>query len=138
MVNEYKFSIIYTKIKKYKEITSVLKIRNNIRFNYDTYSERFDTPIKDTNILANMPEISKLFRLTSVKYDNFEKIGGCERLYYMSISMYRQLFGEKIVVSTQLSKRINGNSVKIPMYNLNEPYLQNVTKYMKHIAVYQP
>lgn len=136
--NEYKFSIIYAKIKKYKEITSVLKIRNNIWFNYDTYSKRFDTPIKDTNILADTESIIKLFKFHNTKYNGFDIKGGYERLYILAINMCRHMFGNDMFVTRVVDYRNKGERGKIVKHYLNEPFLQNITEYTKHIAVYQP
>lgn len=127
---EFACENVYIKLREYKKVTDVLKIKDGLRFDYDKDSKKFNSKITDKYILDNFANTCDIFRLTSTKFCKFDDAGGYERLYYMAISMCKQLFGNEIVISTQFSKRVNGNSIKIPMYKFNDMYMKQLSAYL--------
>lgn len=127
---EHAAESVYIKLREYKYITSILRIKNGLQFNYDKDNKKFKGKITDKYILDNIDRICNMFRLTGAKNNKFDEAGGYEKLYNIAISMCRHLFGNKIVTAIFLDKKVSGKALKIPMYNLNSVYMNNISKYM--------
>lgn len=121
---------IYIKLREYKKISTVLGIKNNIEFNYDTDCKKFNNKILDKQILDNIDTIKKLFNIKGAKYKDFDKDGGYERLYKMTISICKQLFGNDMLNVITIDKKINKKAKKICKYYINETYMKNIKKYL--------
>lgn len=80
-------------------------IKNNIEFNYDTDCKKFNNKILDKQILDNIDTIKKLFNIKGAKYKDFDKDGGYERLYKMTISICKQLFGNDMLNVITIDKK---------------------------------
>ena len=120
--NETKIEISKSDIIKrlyLRKINKVLGIDNLILYNYKEDSKKYKDAINDKWILDNIDTIKRLFRLSSNDYINFDKIGGYERLYNMSISIIRQLCGNQIIESIRKRIMINDSKNRIFEYKLN-------------------
>lgn len=128
--NEYRFDIINKKLKIYRELMSILKIKKNMNYNYDKDNKKFKGKITDSKISENANNIAKLFRFTESSFCNLDEEGGYKKLYCSSVHMCRHLFGNKIITTTIKNKKVNKKSIKIPMYYTDNSYIQNVAKYI--------
>lgn len=120
---------IYIKLREYKKITDVLKIKDGLRFDYDKDCKKFNGKITDKYILDNIDGIIKLFNFSKSKYQNFDKTGGYERLYQLAVIMCRHLFGNEIISVKYVDWRKNGIRGKICKYKFDDVYFNNISIY---------
>jgi len=128
--NETKIEISKSDIIKrlyLRKINKVLGIDNLILYNYKEDSKKYKDAINDKWILDNIDTIKRLFRLSSNDYINFDKIGGYERLYNMSISIIRQLCGNQIIESKSKGFKNRIYEFRLNLYTIKD-HLETLLK----------
>ena len=131
-MEERKLKKINKRISKFKEIVTILGIKDGIGFDHDIDSAKFSKKISDKKLLDGIENIKKLFDIRGVKYKDFDVAGGYGRLYRMTIGICRQLFGGEIISSIYFCYRDKDEKKlkNIVKHNINIDYLTNIKKYI--------
>lgn len=132
LMNDAKSNLSNTIIKKidyYKRISSALNIQNLIEYNYDRDKIHFKDKIEDEDLLNNIDDIKKCFKIQSDKYRDLDKRGGYRRLYKMCISICKDLFGNDILISKFKNHYSNNKKRESQIYYFNKDYFYNLGLY---------
>jgi hypothetical protein len=127
--NETASNNIYVKLRYYRQLTTILKIENGIKFNYDIDKNRFEEKIADEKVLKSIDDIKKCFCIRGNKYTGFNEKYGYEVLYKMSVSICKQLFGNDLIVTKASSVKYNNIKKSTYKHYFNNNYFDKLTTF---------
>jgi len=115
----------FIKISMLRKINEILNIKNRFFYDHTIDELKFKNIINDKWILENINVIKNIFRLSSQYYNNFNLEYGYKKLYHMSIVIFKQLCGNKNIITKKIQKYIDGNKLYYYEYTINYDIIKN-------------
>lgn len=128
--NETAANSIYIKLRYYKQLTDYLGIPKGLEYDYDRDKERFHEIVDDKKLLGAIEDIKRSFQIRGNKYRYFDQPNGFGRLYKMTISMCKQLFGNDILITKKSTVRIGKKIAGSVKHNLNDNFFNCVKNFL--------